>query len=118
MPAAPATEDPVQSTRRQTHECGIVADSSQSPARILIVDDDPAQRTLMREVLGDAGFTVEQAVDGNQAVELWRSFRPDLVVLDIDMPGRDGFSACAEMRRHPLGRDRPVVRKGYRHQRG
>ena len=57
-------------------------------ARILIVDDHPTMREAMRLVLVDEGFTVDEAADGARALDLVASDRPDLVLLDLNIPGR------------------------------
>lgn len=67
-------------------------------ARILLVEDDPSIREITRLGLRDAGFTVETAVDGNEALARFRQDRPDLVVLDVMLPGRDGIEVCRVIR--------------------
>jgi DNA-binding response OmpR family regulator len=59
-------------------------------ARILIVDDHPTMREAMRLVLVDEGFTVDEAPDGARAWDLAASDRPDLVLLDLNIPGISG----------------------------
>jgi DNA-binding response OmpR family regulator len=59
-------------------------------ARILIVDDHPTMREAMRLVLVDEGFTVDEAADGARALDLVASDRPDLVLLDLNIPGISG----------------------------
>jgi diguanylate cyclase (GGDEF)-like protein/PAS domain S-box-containing protein len=77
--------------------------------RVLVVDDDAAGRRLTRATLRKAGFDVEEAEDGAQAVEAMRAQLPDLVLMDVSMPVMDGFSACAELRKLPGGARVPVV---------
>ena len=62
--------------------------------RALVVDDNDAFRTLVVALLGDVADVVEQAADGQVAVQLARDLRPDLVVMDITMPRMDGISAA------------------------
>ena len=76
---------------------------------VLIVDDDPTVRFLVRETLEPAGFVVEEASDGAQALGAWERVRPDLVLLDVHLPGIDGFAVCARLRASPLGTSVPVV---------
>jgi CheY-like chemotaxis protein len=71
---------------------------------VLIVDDEEANRIVVRRVLEDAGWTTIEACDGNQAVDLAIEKRPALIVMDIDMPGCDGFAATQAIRRS----DRPL----------
>ena len=59
-------------------------------ARILIVDDHPTMREAMRLVLADEGFSVDEAADGARALDLVASDRPDLVLLDLNIPGISG----------------------------
>ncbi|MEL6681803.1 MAG: response regulator transcription factor [Pseudomonadota bacterium] len=67
--------------------------------QILIADDDVQIRDVVRIALGQAGFTVAEASDGQQALELAQSLSPDLVVLDIGMPEKDGLDVCRELRK-------------------
>ncbi len=64
---------------------------------IVVADDSRTVRTLLRQILQQAGFAVSLAVDGREAVEAVVSERPDLVVLDIHMPGMDGYEACEQL---------------------
>jgi diguanylate cyclase (GGDEF)-like protein/PAS domain S-box-containing protein len=75
---------------------------------VLIVDDDPAMRLLMREALQQAGFAVEEAEDGMAALDAVNLRQPDAVLLDVLMPGMDGFAALAELRKRPESRGLPV----------
>ncbi len=65
---------------------------------ILLADDERAVRTSLAEVLTDAGFSVRTARSGEEALRLFGESRPDLVILDVMMPRRDGFSVCAAIR--------------------
>jgi DNA-binding response OmpR family regulator len=67
--------------------------------RVLIVDDDPLTRDVVRAVLEDATFTVELAADGTQALDLARERAPDVVLLDVMMPGMNGFQVAEALRR-------------------
>jgi two-component system, OmpR family, KDP operon response regulator KdpE len=69
-----------------------------SAGRVLIVDDEPQLRRIMRATLTGAGYEVEDASNGEQALERLREFRPDLVLLDINMPGMGGLAACRAIR--------------------
>lgn len=69
-----------------------------SSARILVVDDEPQIRRIMRTTLTGAGYEVEDAKTGEEGLIKVRTFRPDLVLLDINMPGMGGLAACREMR--------------------
>ncbi|MBM4368114.1 MAG: response regulator transcription factor [Deltaproteobacteria bacterium] len=73
---------------------------------VLVVDDDPRLREVVRYTLARAGFRVREASDGRSAIAEVRASRPDLVLLDVLMPGLDGISACRELRAE---HDLPVV---------
>src|SRR3989344_653497 len=77
--------------------------------RILLVDDEPDLLAVLREVLEKEGFSVETAPDGYQALQSIRSHMPDIAVIDLRMPGLDGFSVCRELRKDPLYEHLPVV---------
>lgn len=66
--------------------------------RILVVDDDEDIRDLLKEYLEKNGFAVTTAADGQAMRQFWPALRLDLIVLDIMMPGDDGFTLCKEIR--------------------
>jgi two-component system, OmpR family, KDP operon response regulator KdpE len=72
-----------------------------SAGRILVVDDEPQIRRIMRTSLIGAGYEVDDAKTGEEALVKLREFRPDLVLLDINMPGMGGLEACKEIRTDP-----------------
>lgn len=72
-----------------------------SAGRILVVDDEPQIRRIMRTTLTGEGYEVDDAKTGEQALEKVREYRPDLVLLDINMPGMGGIAACRELRADP-----------------
>jgi len=80
-----------------------------SMKRILIADDQAAARELLRTILVNSGYEVLEAVDGNDATAQLNKVRPDLVLLDIHMPGKDGFEVCAFIRNHPELANVPVI---------
>lgn len=67
--------------------------------RVLVVDDDPGVRLVLCEALSMAGFEVEEAADGVAALRQVESFKPDLVVLDIVMPEKEGIETIMDLRR-------------------
>ena len=77
--------------------------------RVLVADDDFALRLLMSESLSLAGFEVMEASDGLEAVERFFEFRPDIVLLDVEMPGLDGFEVCERIRDDDARHRIPVV---------
>jgi DNA-binding response OmpR family regulator len=66
---------------------------------VLIVDDEPTSRFLATEVLRMAGFRTEVAAGGEEALAVIPSLSPDLILLDLEMPGTDGFAVCKALRR-------------------
>ena len=79
------------------------------PRRILVADDDPAIRTLLVMNLEDEGYQVIEAADGEDALRLARHAVPDLVLLDVMMPGLDGLDVLGVLRGHGPTADIPVV---------
>lgn len=65
---------------------------------VLVTDDNPDVRLIFKTILEDRGFAVAQAVNGEEAVELVRLHRPDLIFMDLMMPGMDGWEAMATLR--------------------
>ena len=75
-----------------------IRDVSASPRRILVVDDDPMVATTIQRVLRPEGYDVEVALGGAAALDQARARKPDLVVLDLMMPGVDGLEVCRQLR--------------------
>ena len=80
-----------------------------SQGRILLVDDEPDLLVLVRNILRDEGFTVDTAENGEVALKKARSFKPDLVVLDMMMPGMSGVDVCQKLRDSPETKGLKVV---------
>ncbi len=68
---------------------------------ILVVDDSPTELRLMQEALHDRGYTILTAVDGEEALQQAQEHRPDLVVLDIVLPKKNGFQVCRQLKTSP-----------------
>jgi two-component system, OmpR family, response regulator len=86
---------------------GAVSAEPRPEARLLVVDDEPNIVELLSASLRYAGFEVATASGGQQALEVARTFRPDLLVLDVMMPGLDGFGVVSRLRGE--GQRMPVV---------
>jgi signal transduction histidine kinase len=78
-------------------------------ARILVVDDDPLARRSLRAMLERSYYQVETAEGGEEALERLVAFRPDLLLLDIQMPGMDGLEVCRQIREMPNGNLLPII---------
>ncbi len=78
-------------------------------ARILHIEDDPGNRLLVRKLLQAAGHTVTEAVDGLEGVQLACAERPDLVLVDLNLPGLDGYEVTLRLRGEASLRDVPIV---------
>ena len=83
--------------------------STGEPPAILIVDDTPANLGLVVDSLSDQGFRVLVALDGEEALERAQFSRPDLILLDVKMPGIDGFETCRRLKMNEHTRDIPVI---------
>ena len=77
--------------------------------RILIVEDKPSSRELLRTVLEQLGYVVTEAGDGDEALRLVRQQAPDLVLMDLQMPARNGYDVLQEIRKDPRLAHMPVV---------
>jgi putative two-component system response regulator len=82
---------------------------SLTDSRILVVDDEAANRQLIEDILGAQGYSVITASDGVSALQKFERHRPDLILLDVMMPGLDGFKVCRKVKENPETRLTPVV---------
>jgi CheY-like chemotaxis protein len=76
---------------------------------ILCVDDNPSQLFLYRFLLAQAGFDVSLANDGQEAIDLTRTLKPDLIQMDMMMPGKDGCQASIEIKANPDLAQIPII---------
>jgi len=76
---------------------------------ILIADDKPTGRELVRTVLENSGYSVIEAADGPEALQLARETAPDLIILDLHMPIIDGFGVIQQLRSDAKFQETPVV---------
>lgn len=76
---------------------------------VLVVDDEPMARTLLRLMLVRAGFNVSEAEDGYDALEKVRRNPPDIILLDVMMPGMDGFEVCQAIRESQETASLPII---------
>jgi CheY-like chemotaxis protein len=76
---------------------------------ILIVEDDPKNLKLFRDLIQVSGYTTLEATDGKQGVELAREKKPDLILMDIQMPVMDGLEATKLLKNNDVTKDIPIV---------
>lgn len=77
-----------------------------SSASILVVDDEPQIRRVLRTTLSFRGYEISEAKSGEEALELVRKVKPDLILLDVNLPGMSGIETCKEIRR---GSATPII---------
>ena len=77
--------------------------------KILVVEDDKYLNSAYRVKLAKSGHEVQIATDGDEALRILNSFHPDVVLLDLVMPKRDGFSVLEEMKKNPALATIPVI---------
>lgn len=98
-----------KSTDRMDRLTGQRCTSGRSSPLILVADDDPMIRLLAEQTLTNKSFSVVQAENGEQALELFASRAPDLVLCDVMMPEVDGFELCSSIRAMKQGDQVPIV---------
>jgi DNA-binding response OmpR family regulator len=76
---------------------------------VLIIEDDPDQRRFLDRMLGDSGWRVATAADGEAGLVAAREHRPDAIVLDVMMPRLNGFQTCRRLKADPDTRAVPVI---------
>jgi signal transduction histidine kinase len=80
-----------------------------SPELILVVDDTPANLEVICETLSDAGYFVATAINGERALKRVQAYPPDLILLDVQMPGIDGFETCKRLKAEPKTASIPII---------
>ena len=85
------------------------AEHSDGPERLLIVEDEDATRETWAEFFGNAGYAVLQAGDGQEALEITRRDRPDLILLDLRLPKLDGYQVCQRLKGDPMTAHIPII---------
>ncbi len=100
----PEYNDPIVATNRYRHLM-----STNAPKKILIVDDEPSIVLSLEFLMKKAGYTVVSAADGNEGLDAVTAEHPDLVLLDVNMPGRNGYEVCQAIRQRPDGKAIRIV---------
>lgn len=83
--------------------------TSEKQASILVVDDDPEIVTMLSTRLGKRGYKITTAEDGHRALELAKREKPDLVLLDVMMPGKSGWEVARELKQDPVTQHVKIV---------
>ncbi|HTE55303.1 MAG TPA: response regulator [Kofleriaceae bacterium] len=110
MGADEVVAKPIQPAQFRELCARLIAEAGRARAyRILVVDDDPSIRTICREVLEASSYTVREASSGQQARSEVHRFKPDLVMLDVMMPGLDGFQTAEGLRSEPATSMIPII---------
>jgi DNA-binding response OmpR family regulator len=99
--------DLVKQLKEQMAQSAIQLQGSNST--ILVVDDDDSIRSLLHQELSDAGYLIEEATNGKQALEMVRKNKPDLIILDVMMPEMNGFDVAAVLKNDPTTMDIPII---------
>jgi putative two-component system response regulator len=87
----------------------MIKEDMKKKTTILVVDDEEKNLRLMGAILKHYGYCLETAQDGREALNKAKEILPDLIFLDIMMPGMDGYETCKELRKDPATRFIPVV---------
>ena len=87
---------------------GILTPSAE-PQRVLIVEDKPHARQILQSYLSEAGYVIETAANGVEALEKAKLWKPDVITLDILLPIKDGWQVLRELKQHPLCKNIPVI---------
>ena len=82
---------------------------AEGPSRVLIVDDEPLNRALLEVMLGGQGYEILTAASGEAALAIVAQRRPDLILLDIMMPGMDGYKVAATIKANEATRHIPII---------
>ena len=80
-----------------------------NPSRILVADDDPTIRRFIATLLADRGYEILEAPDGEQAYQMAGEVKPDLMLLDLIMPFRDGFDVLQDLKREEITSHIPII---------
>ena len=78
-------------------------------AKVLVVDDEPEITEIVKSFLSEAGYKVSIANSGQEAFKVAKEFMPDVILLDIMMPGTDGYAVCHELKKDPHFANTPII---------
>lgn len=77
--------------------------------RVLVVEDNEDNRRIMRDLLRSVGYEIIEAVNGNEGVQLAEAHTPDLILMDIQLPGIDGYEATRQIKANPALARTPII---------
>jgi signal transduction histidine kinase/ActR/RegA family two-component response regulator len=103
----PATAEAALSKNTLGRVVGIEGGKAEN--RVLVVDDDNTNRMLLSRILANAGMAVEKAASGEEAIEMFSRWRPDIVFMDLHMPKMDGLTATRHIKTTEKGRQTPII---------
>lgn len=89
--------------------CIVVGEGRTIAVKILIVEDDPSFMRYLNHILEREGYTVISATNGLVGLRKAREEKPDLIILDVMLPGLDGFEVCSRLREEPSTEEVPVI---------
>lgn len=107
---------PVQASVQEVKSTRAITGYDGPPRSVLLIDDDPDQTSLLRGLLEPLGFTIHSANDGDRGLELARKHRPELVLLDVTMPGLSGWEVARRLRAMRGGDIRIIMVSGDAHE--
>jgi len=111
--AAPSSAEPVEFLMDLLEESppadGGIAEGRGRGASVLLVEDEDQLRRVMKDLLQREGYRVAEARDGIQALDEVDRFAPDVIILDLNLPGIDGYNVLAQLRSRPSTRDIPIM---------
>ncbi len=108
-PEAPTVEPVVAESVNPTERRKNPRIDARKGTRVLIIDDSPTVLTYLRKMFSSSGYEPLIAANAERGLEILRTEKPDLVVLDVIMPGMNGFAALRQIRRDPLVKNLPVI---------
>lgn len=88
---------------------GVIMGTAPPKKKILVVEDDPDVRAYLSKALGHDGFDVCAVSDGEEAVKVSGEVAPDLILMDVQLPGIDGYQATTRIKKQPRQKDTPVI---------
>lgn len=86
-----------------------MTETNEKKTKVLLAEDDKFISRAFSDGLSRAGYDIQLATDGNQAIEMVRSFAPDIVLLDLIMPDKNGFEVLEELKKDAQTKDIPVI---------